>query len=236
MAVLMKADNLHKSYAIMHRTVSVLRGVSFSVESGTSVAIVGASGAGKSTLLHILGGLDTPDSGTVIFQGTDLYRCSAGRRSLIRAKHIGFVFQSYHLLPELTVLENAVLPAMTGKGTVSSFSAMKERARELLSRVGLEERAQHRPMELSGGEQQRLALARALMNEPDFLLADEPTGNLDDETGRQVLDYVFDLARERRHTLVVVTHSEQVAERCSRHIRLNEGILADDREQKNVNT
>lgn len=227
MAVLMKADNLYKSYTIMNRNLNVLKGVSFSVETGTSVAIVGASGAGKSTLLHILGGLDTPDSGSVMFQGTDLYHCSAARRALIRARHVGFVFQSYHLLPELTVLENAVLPGMTGKGPVSSFAAMKERARDLLSRVGLDERTHHRPMELSGGEQQRLALARALMNEPDFLLADEPTGNLDDETGRQVLDYVFQLAAEHGHTLVVVTHSEQVARRCNRHIRLEDGILAD---------
>ena len=222
---LITANKVRKTYTIGHTVLQVLRGASFSVRTGEAVAIVGSSGAGKSTILHILGGLDAPDIGNVTFSGQDVYAASASQRTLIRARHIGFVFQAYHLLPELNVLENAILPAMTGKGTVGPRD-MHKRGKDLLASVGLADRWQHRPTELSGGEQQRLALARALMNDPQVVLADEPTGNLDETTGNHVLDYVFSLTKERGRTLVMVTHNERLANRCDRVLHLTDGTIA----------
>jgi predicted ABC-type transport system involved in lysophospholipase L1 biosynthesis ATPase subunit len=162
----------------------------------------------------------------VVFQGRSLYELSSARRTEVRATEIGFVFQSYHLLPELDVLENVMLPAMSRFGAMRAAPRLRQRAGELLERVGLGARAPHRPAELSGGEQQRAALARALMNDPDLILADEPTGNLDSETGDQVLAHLFALTRERGRTLVLVTHNEAVAGRCDRRLRLKDGCLA----------
>ena len=224
MSSLVQAVAVRRSYAVETRTLDVLRGVDLSVAEGESLAITGMSGAGKSTLLHVLGGLDRPTSGQVLYRGRDLYALGDRERSAIRAQKIGFVFQAYHLLPELTVLENVLLPGLSAAGAFLRGAALRARAAELLARVGLTERAAHRPNELSGGEQQRAALARALMNGPELLLADEPTGNLDSQTGEDVLRYLFDLAAERSLTLVIVTHNEAVAARCQRHLALRDGL------------
>ena len=160
----------------------------------------------------------------MLYRGRDLYAAGDRERSAIRAQKIGFVFQAYHLLPELTVLENVLLPGLSAHGAFLRGGKLRARAEELLGRVGLAERALHRPNELSGGEQQRVALARALMNGPELLLADEPTGNLDSKTGEDVLRYLFELAAERSLTLVIVTHNEAVAARCRRHVVLRDGL------------
>ena len=222
---LIKADGLRKAYVMRTKTIHVLNGVSLRVDEGETLAVVGVSGAGKSTLLHILGGLDRPDEGSVLVEESDLYGMSARRRSNVRREKIGFVFQSYHLLPEMDVLENVMLPAMARGRRGGSAAAMRSRAVELLEAVGLADRAGHTPLELSGGEQQRVALARALMNEPDVVLADEPTGNLDDHTGSKVLALLFALTQSRGHALMVVTHNERIAAKCDRMLRLDEGIV-----------
>ena len=224
MSSLIEAVEVRRSFEMGVRTLEVLRGVSLAVAEGESLAITGMSGAGKSTLLHVLGGLDRPTSGRVLYRGRDFYAAGDRERSAIRAQKIGFVFQAYHLLPELTVLENVLLPGLSAHGAFLRGKALRARAAELLARVGLSERAVHRPNELSGGEQQRVALARALMNGPELLLADEPTGNLDSRTGEDVLRYLFDLAAERSLTLVIVTHNETVAARCQRHVVLRDGL------------
>jgi predicted ABC-type transport system involved in lysophospholipase L1 biosynthesis ATPase subunit len=170
-----------------------------------------------------LGGLDIPDAGKVFINGQDLYKLSERKRTLLRAAQIGFVFQAYHLLPEMTIAENVILPAMAlGK---QSRKAMLMRAEMLLERVGLSERLNHKPQELSGGEQQRAAIARALMNKPPLILADEPTGNLDTLTGDHVMNLLFELTRERSTVLVMVTHNPETAARCSRTLTLNDGLL-----------
>ncbi len=224
MSSLIEAIEVRRSFDMGTRTLDVLRGVSLAIAEGESLAITGMSGAGKSTLLHVLGGLDRPTSGTVLYRGRDLYAAGDRERSAIRAQKIGFVFQAYHLLPELTVLENVLLPGLSAHGAFLHGAKLRARSAELLARVGLSERAAHRPNELSGGEQQRVALARALMNGPELLLADEPTGNLDSRTGEDVLRYLFDLAAERNITLVIVTHNDAVAARCKRHVVLRDGL------------
>jgi len=222
---LLHADDIHKEYLVGKHHLPVLKGASLQVRPGEAVAIIGVSGAGKSTLLNVLGGLDRPQRGTVSIDGSDLYALSGGKRTQVRSTRIGFVFQSYHLLPEMDVLENVMLPAMAGRRLSPSYAAMRRNAMDLLASVGLADRAAHTPMELSGGEQQRAAVARALMNDPDIVLADEPTGNLDDGTGRQVLDHLFELSRSRDHSLVVVTHNEHIAEASDRVLRLKDGAL-----------
>ena len=200
---LLAAVNLSKSYRLPSKVVEVLKGASLEVREGECVAIIGRSGAGKSTLLHVLGGLDRPDAGEVFLRGQSLYALSPARRTRLRAQNVGFVFQAYHLLPEMDVTENVLLPAMA----ISRMgrAALRMRALELLDQVGLANRACHMPLELSGGEQQRVAIARALMNAPELLLADEPTGNLDRDTGCQILDLLFGLAHQSRLALVIVT-------------------------------
>jgi ABC-type lipoprotein export system ATPase subunit len=225
MEAMVQAEAVSKVYRMGHRSLRVLGEVSVSVSPGESVAIVGPSGAGKSTLLHALGGLDEPTAGTVRFRGRDLYRLSARERTEIRARHIGFVFQSYHLLPELDVLENVLLATMALGAPRRTLRQHRARAEALLGAVGLAERLDHTPLELSGGEQQRVALARAMINDPELVLADEPTGNLDSVTGAQVLERLFALTRERRHTLVLVTHNAELAASCSRTIRLKDGHI-----------
>lgn len=220
---LLSATNLHKAYVLHGKRIEILRGADLTTSPGETLAIVGRSGAGKSTLLHVLGGLDRPEEGEVFVDGRSLYRLWAGQRTRLRAEKIGFVFQAYHLLPEMTITENVMLPAMAlGK---RSFSAMRKRAEALLDRVGLSARLHHTPLELSGGEQQRAAIARALMNEPPLLLADEPTGNLDANTGAQVLDLLFSLTKEQQAVLVMVTHNPETAARCDRTLTLQEGVL-----------
>lgn len=221
---MLEASNLHKTYVLPHKRVEVLKGASLSVAKGERVAIVGRSGAGKSTLLHVLGGLDHPESGQVCVDGQSLYSVSQRVRTAVRAAKIGFVFQSYHLLPEMDVTENVMLPAMTGVLNISR-QQMRQRALALLEHVGLADRATHMPLELSGGEQQRVALARALINDPALILADEPTGNLDRSTGSQIMELLFGLSRTRELALVMVTHSPETAALCDRVVELAGGLL-----------
>jgi len=224
MSIILKAKNLFKTYTLPHKKVEVLKGATLDVSTGERVAIVGRSGAGKSTLLHVLGGLDKPDAGEVEVLGQSLYGLSARKRTALRAEKIGFVFQSYHLLPEMDVTENVMLPAMTGVRKISK-AQMRKRAQELLEQVGLKERMNHTPLELSGGEQQRVALARALMNEPMLILADEPTGNLDRLTGSQIMDMLLGLSRSNEMAVIMVTHSADTAATCDRVFELKEGVL-----------
>lgn len=227
MAELIRADNVYKGYNLPNSRVDVLNGASFSVSDGETVAIIGVSGSGKSTLLHVLGGLDKPDSGSILVRGDDVYNMSQSNRSKLRSEKIGFVFQSYHLLPEMDILENVMVPAMARGGLLAGISGIKDKAMNLLKTVGLEDRASHTPMELSGGEQQRVALARALMNNPDIILADEPTGNLDEGTGGLVLEHLFSLVKGSVHALILVTHNREVAKSCGRVLELRDGIIVD---------
>jgi len=223
METIVKAEGITKTYLMGKRPLTVLDDVSVSIQLGEAVAIIGPSGAGKSTLLHALGGLDQPTTGKVWFKDRPIYSLSAQERTMIRARHVGFVFQSYYLLPELDVMENVLLPTMTAWPMNRNRDAHRRRAEQLLDTVGLSGRLRHTPLELSGGEQQRVALARALMNEPELILADEPTGNLDSVTGEHILKCLFELTRERRHTLILVTHNNEIAARCDRIIRMKDG-------------
>jgi ABC-type lipoprotein export system ATPase subunit len=220
-----RARGLCKSYLRRSREVHVLKHADLIVMPGESVAILGASGAGKSTLLHILGGMDKPDRGMVEVLGRDVYRMSGGARTRLRASAIGFVFQSYHLLPELDVVENVVIAAMACRPLGMVGRSARRRAEALIEAVGLKERRKHRPMELSGGEQQRVAIARALVNRPRLVLADEPTGNLDEKTGDHVLENLFRLVRDDGHSMVIVTHNAHTAQLCDRRLQLVDGAL-----------
>jgi len=224
---MLKAAGIHKSYRMGAANVKVLKGVNLAVKKGEFVAIVGASGSGKSTLLHILGALDKPDKGFVSFENRDLSRFGAGELNRFRNKMVGFVFQFYHLLDELSVLENVFLPAMASRSMLGWFASRRwarGRAKELLGQLGLAERAAHKPYQLSGGERQRVAIGRALMNEPTVLLADEPTGNLDSATGNGILD-VLERLNGAGQTIVMVTHDERIAERAGRIITLVDGKI-----------
>lgn len=224
---ILKTEGLYKSYRMGAAEVRVLKGVDLAVKKGEFVAIVGASGSGKSTLLHILGALDKPDKGAVKFESRDLSRHSGSELNRFRNKMVGFVFQFYHLLDELSVLENVFLPVMAGKSVVGWFACRrwaKRRARDLLEQLGLSERARHKPYQLSGGERQRVAIGRALMNEPRLLLADEPTGNLDSATGNGILDVLEKLNRTGQ-TIVMVTHDERIAQRAERIVTLVDGKI-----------
>jgi len=219
---LLTARGLKKSYVMGKRTLEVLRGVDVEIGRGDFVALRGASGTGKSTLLHILGGLDTPNEGEIVFDGQSVSRFSDRQLTHFRNRRVGFVFQAYHLLPELTALENVCLPARLARlGT----SAAVKRAEELLGRVGLQGRLDHKPSELSGGEQQRVAIARALINEPELLLADEPTGNLDSHTGGEIIELLKNLKPEKQMTLVIATHDSKVAASAPRVFELVDGQI-----------
>jgi ABC-type lipoprotein export system ATPase subunit len=220
--ILLSARGLAKSYAMGKRTLEVLRGVSLDVARGDFLAMRGASGAGKSTLLHLLGGLDSPNAGDIFFAGKNLAKLSNGELAALRNARIGFVFQAYHLLPELDALENVCLPARMARMPAAQAEA---RGRDLLARVGLKDRVDHRPYELSGGEQQRVAIARALINEPDLILADEPTGNLDSHTGEEIIELLCSLRAERNATLVIATHGERVAALAPKVIELVDGQI-----------
>jgi lipoprotein-releasing system ATP-binding protein len=217
------ARGLRKSYLMGKRTLDVLRGIDLVVTRGEFLALRGASGAGKSTLLHLLGGLDLPNEGEISFDGTDLRALSARALAQWRNRRVGFIFQAYHLLPELSALENVALPARVAR-TAPDEAA--RRAAALLERVGLAQRLEHRPYELSGGEQQRVAIARALVNEPDLILADEPTGNLDSHTGGEIIQLLQALREERQATLIMATHDAHIAARAGRVIELADGQLA----------
>ena len=204
--------------------LAILRDISFDLGAGQTVAIVGASGSGKSTLLGILAGLDTPSGGSVQLAGQDLFALDEDQRAALRARHVGFVFQSFQLMPNLTALENVMLPL-----ELAGVPDARAKAAAMLQRVGLAERLQHRPRVLSGGEQQRVALARAFVVKPDLLLADEPTGSLDHATGEAIMDLMFDLNREQGTTLVLVTHDRHLAARCERRLTIEAGQLSADR-------
>ncbi len=214
------ARDLRRSFKIGPRRIEVLRGISLEVVQGEAVFLCGASGAGKTTLLYTLAGLERPESGMVEFEGRRLYEGSAGAQAKLRNEKMGFVFQGYFLLPELTALENVTLPGMIGGRPNAGI------AEASLRDVGLAERMHHLPAELSGGEQQRVAIARALTNDPDIIFADEPTGNLDSKTGDAIIDLLLALARDRQKTLLVVTHDNRLAARGDRELRMVDGVLA----------
>jgi putative ABC transport system ATP-binding protein/lipoprotein-releasing system ATP-binding protein len=215
----LEVRNVHRHYHLGGHDLHVLRGVSLQVGEGEKVFLCGASGSGKTTLLYILGGLEKPSQGEVFVSGSGLYSSTATARARIRNRDLGFVFQNYHLLPELTALENVALPALI------DGRSSQDRAKQLLERVGLGERLHHLPTELSGGEQQRVALARALVNDPAIILADEPTGNLDAATGKQIMDLLFEIVGESKKTLLVVTHDANLAERGDRKLVIHQGQL-----------
>jgi lipoprotein-releasing system ATP-binding protein len=216
------AKEIQKAYSLGRKRVEVLRGVDLVVNPGEFVALRGASGAGKSTLLHILGGLDTPTGGIICYGQRKLSDHSATELSRFRNEKVGFVFQSYHILPELTALENVCLPARIAR---ESMQTAEPRARALLERVGLGGRMDHKPLELSGGEQQRVAVARALINSPELILADEPTGNLDSHTGQEIIDLLLSLRSERNATLIIATHDTAIAARAPRMVELVDGRI-----------
>ncbi len=223
-SVLLEARDLHKTYRLGRVDVPVLRGCTLQVDRGEFLAVLGSSGSGKSTLLHVMGGLDRPDDGggDVVHEARPLSTLSNRSLDRYRARTIGFVFQFYHLLPELSVLENAMLPGLVPGGL--GKTAARDRAAVLLEQFGLGHRLGHRPRELSGGERQRTAIARALVNDPEVLLADEPTGNLDEHTGEEILDLLSE-AHAEGLTIVMVTHDQRIAERADRAVRLVDGQL-----------
>ncbi len=229
--MLLQVQQLEKHFRMGEETIHVLKDLDLAVQAGEFLAIEGRSGEGKSTLLHLLGLLDVPDGGSIVFDGEDLLRGSARRRSTVRNRDFGFVFQFYHLLPELTVLENTQLAAMVSHGWLSyrrNAKALRERARELLDSFGMSHRLHHRSNQLSGGERQRVAIARALMNEPRILFADEPTGNLDSATGRQIMGVIEALHGERGQTIVMVTHDRTLAKTADRALLLRDGKLVEE--------
>jgi predicted ABC-type transport system involved in lysophospholipase L1 biosynthesis ATPase subunit len=215
------AKDLHRAFKIGARRIEVLRGISLEIRRGEAIFLCGASGAGKTTLLYTLAGLERPESGEVTFEGHRLYRNGSSADARIRNERMGFVFQSYFLLPELTALENVVLPSLIRN------RQQQERAVECLERVGLKDRLHHLPSELSGGEQQRAAIARALINDPAIIFADEPTGNLDTANGDAIMELLLALAREKQKTLVVVTHDQERALAGDRCLHIRDGLLTD---------
>lgn len=218
------ARGLRKTYTLGRTRLEVLKGIDLRIRRGEALSIVGASGAGKSTLLHLLGGLDVPSEGGVTLDGVELFGLAPTRRAILRNQMIGFIFQSYQLLPELDALENVLLPAMMDRRKDGN-NGRAQWAKELLEKVGLADRMTHRPLELSGGEQQRVAIARALVNRPTLLFADEPTGNLDSKTGETVMELVMQLQRDQKLTLVIVTHDEHVARHGERKVEMADGRI-----------
>lgn len=224
--LLMSASNLHKTYRKNAISTPVLKGVDIAIEEGEFLSVVGASGSGKSTLMHLLGTLDKPDQGEIYFRGKRIDNLDADKRDKLRNNEFGFIFQFYHLLPELTALENVMIPLMIRNSPLSwlanGFGA-KKRARELMDRVGLGHRLNHLPRELSGGEMQRTAIARALIGEPVLLFADEPTGNLDEDTGNEIVRLLRDLNERDRVTIIMVTHNLDIASGTHRTVKLVSG-------------
>jgi len=227
MSLALQLENVTRHYRLSaDNYVNALRGIDLSVEAGDMVAIMGQSGSGKSTLMHIAGGLDKPDSGAVWLEESRIDKLSDRRLTALRSRRIGFVFQGFNLLPQMTALENT---ALAGKYGGMSRRAATRRAGELLALLGLAERSRHRPSELSGGEQQRVAIARALMNEPCLLMADEPTGNLDSATSSEIMTELVRLNREHGMTLLLVTHDPGIAALCRRRVTMQDGLIVETR-------
>ncbi len=222
--MLLQIQNLKKSYFLDNREIQVLKGLNWNLEAGEMCSIIGPSGVGKSTLLHIIGSLDSPSDGTVLFDGVDIFELKNHERDQVRNNKIGFVFQFHHLLPELTAIENVMLPALINR---THREIAREKAEKRLQQVGLKERLLHKPGELSGGEQQRVALARALVMDPILLLADEPTGNLDENTSMAIHDLMFQLNEELNVTCVVVTHQTSFAKKMKKTVLLKDGLVED---------
>jgi len=220
---MLNAANLFKDYKVGLNKLNVLKGIDLTVKKGEILGIVGPSGAGKSTLLHILGGLDEPTSGMITLEGKDISALKDRERAQLRNRHFGFVFQFYHLLPEFSAIENVMLPAVIRNSETKT--KIRSKASDLLNRCGLSERLHHRPSELSGGEQQRVAVARALINTPKILFCDEPTGNLDTATGLQIKNLLWKLNRDFNMTLVVVTHDNELVKDATRVVRLKDGVI-----------
>jgi putative ABC transport system ATP-binding protein len=219
---MIKAENLLKRVPMAGGELEILKGITLEIKSGESVAIIGASGSGKSTLLGLLAGLDQASGGRIVIDDTEISALDEDARALFRGQRVGFVFQSFQLLPALTALENVMLPLeLQGQGDA------RDQAQQFLQRVGLADRVQHYPRQLSGGEQQRVAIARAFATNPAILFADEPTGNLDTVTGSHIIELLFELNREQQTTLVLVTHDQALAQRCARCLRLAAGELVD---------
>ena len=225
MKMFVNAIDIHKTFRLGKNTISVLQGASLNVEKGEWVALLGASGSGKTTLLDITGTISRPDSGVLFLDGENMSEYSGERLVAFRRKKIGFVFQSFHLLPELNILENTILPGLFCK---TDKKYLRSRAEMLLEKVGLQDRIQHRPNELSGGEQQRAAIARALINEPEILLADEPTGNLDSKIGQTILSLFHSIHTDDKMTVIMVTHDKTVADAADRKILLKDGLTYKD--------
>ncbi|MFN0244006.1 MAG: ABC transporter ATP-binding protein [Planctomycetota bacterium] len=230
-APILACRKIKKSFAIGDRKIEVLHGVDLELGRGELLCLMGASGAGKSTLLHVLGLLDPPSEGEVLLDGRNAWSASVQERARLRNQKLGFVFQFYHLLPELDAVENVLLPAMIARST-SDFRArakeLRERAQSMLVKFGLEHRLEHRPAQLSGGERQRVAMARALFLDPPIVIADEPTGNLDSATGEKVLELLLHEQRERGLSLLLVTHDERIASRCERVVTMEDGRVKSD--------
>lgn len=222
---LLKVENIYRDYDSGKKTLEVLRGVNLSVKKGEFAAIVGPSGAGKSTLLHIIGGLDSPSQGKVILEDTDIYALKDESLSRLRNERIGFVFQFYHLLAEFTVLENVLMPVLINNGARDTHGRKRESAQLLLEQAGLGERTAHFPSQLSGGEKQRVAIVRALVNRPQLLLCDEPTGNLDSETGSGIIGMIKSIHAENEMAILLVTHNAELARQAHRIYHLKDGIL-----------
>lgn len=215
-----RADRIGKTVTLGGQTLTILDGLDMAVASGESLAIIGRSGSGKSTLLSLLAGLDQVSSGTLMLNGHDLTQLDEDGRAAVRNQHVGFIFQSFQLLPHLTALENVMLPL-----ELAGDKHAESKAKEWLAKVGLSARLDHQPNQLSGGEQQRVAVARAFVTEPEILFADEPTGNLDPETGRTIVELLFNLNKELGTTLILVTHDHELAQECSRQLTLDQGVL-----------
>ncbi|MGE0268007.1 MAG: ABC transporter ATP-binding protein [Candidatus Omnitrophota bacterium] len=228
--ILLQAQAIRKEYKQAKSTLEVLKGVDIQISTGEVVAIVGPSGAGKSTLMHIVGGLDAPTGGDVLLDGENIYRLKDQQRAKVRNEKIGFVFQFYHLLPEFNALENVMLPAYI-KGTVKR-GEIKQRAVALLSQLGLKKRLKHKPNQLSGGEQQRVAIARALINDPKIILTDEPTGNLDSASGKEIISLLLLLNELNKQTILIVTHDENIARQCHRTIFMRDGLIEEKKSIK----
>ncbi len=224
--MIIQASGITKEYIEKDKAepLKVLRGIDLNIEEDSLISIVGSSGSGKSTLLHIIGGLDRPTKGDVLYRGTNLNSLNAEELARFRNKNLGFVFQFHHLLPEFSALENVFMPALIAG---RSQSVIEKEAMELLDRFGLGNRASHRPSELSGGEQQRVAVARALINKPNILLADEPTGNLDEANTTSLLNLLFGLKKELGITIVMVTHDKQIASQCDRNYQIELGLISE---------